>query len=270
MVDNMTNVSKPSFKKITSYVDGLTNEDLQNLKITLKGLDTVNTKKNQTRKEWIREHIHRENIARFYIEGIDDLIDELVDENNDTKGKLKKVIIDQIRSKQQAMGQTTLLINAPRLSQLNTLINWINNPELQNIVSTYKPRTGNKLFPKIKAPDVDIEIKSWRITDFNSEIIMDLINKSPFPLQNLEIEIKSADEDYTLGLDKVTGDNVSIKNNKLIIEFVKASMDEDHHVEQIRIYTNGSTEAEIFHFYISQDFPATNKRINTIIKFGDI
>jgi hypothetical protein len=264
----MTNVSNSSIVQITSFVGRITNENLNDLKIALKGLDTVKTKKNQTRIEWVKEHKHREKVARFFVEGINNLIEKLVSQNNDTKGKLKTEIIEQLRAKQQTTGQTTLLINAPRLSQLSTLIHWINNPELQNIVSKYKPRTGKKL-PRLNSPIVDLEIKSWRITEFSSEIIMNIINKSPFPLQNIEIEIKSEDEDYTLGLDKVTGNNVSINNNKVIINFIKASMDTDVHVEQIRIYTNGNTEMENFVFSITQDFPGANIRINSIFKYGD-
>lgn len=263
----MTNVSNSSIVQIASFVGRITNEDLKDLKNKLKGLDTVKTKKNQTRKEWVKEHKHREKVARFFVEGIDNLIERLVSKNNDTKGKLKTEIIVQLREKQKATGQTELLINAPRLSQLSTLINWINNPELQDIISKYKPRTGKKLHPKHNAPVVDLEVKSWRITDYSSEIIMNLINKSPFPLQNLEIEILSENEDYTLGLDKVTGNNVSIKNNKVIINFIKASMDKDVHIEQIRIYTNGNTEMENFHFSITQDFPGANTRITSIFNY---
>ncbi len=266
----MANLSRTSIGKITSYVSGITNEDLKNLKIILKGLDTVQTKKNQTRKEWVKEHQHRERVARYFVEGIDNLIIKLNSQYNDTKGQLKKEIIDQFRAKQLATGQTTLLINAPRLSQLSTLINWIDKPELQNLVSKYTPRTGKKPLLKFQAPKMDLEIKSWRITDFSSEIIMNLINRNPFPIQNLEIEIKSEDEDYTLGLDKVTGNNVSIKNNKVIIDFIKASMNTDVHVEQIRIYTYRNTEHENFHFSITQDYPSANTRINSIFKHENL
>ena len=267
MVDRMADVSKPSIQRIISYVSGISNDDLTDLMTTLKGLDTVKTKKNQTRKEWVEEHEHREDIARYFVEGINNLIDELVNSNNDTKGKLKTEIITQLRAKQEVTGQTTLLINAPRLSLLSTLIRWIDEPELQDVVSEYKPRTDKKIVTKSAAPDVELEVTSWRVSDFSSEIIINLKNKSPFPLQNLEIEIKSEDEDYSLGLDKVSGNNTSIQNNKVIIDFIKASMDSDVHVEQIRIYTIGGTEEENFQFSVTQDYPGANTRTSTIFSY---
>ena len=166
-----------------------------------------------------------------------------------------------IRDKQEGYGHEKYLLNGPRLSIMRTLVNWYENPELQKIKSEYKPRDPNRKKGRVNlsAPEIEIELMSWRVAKERNEIVMNLINKSPYPLQNLTLEIVDED-DFKISLSSVTANYSAVSNDNLQIAFVPASMDSTSHTEEIRIISNSLINSKnTLTAKVSQDFPAAKE-----------
>ncbi|MCY3414357.1 MAG: hypothetical protein INQ03_22110 [Candidatus Heimdallarchaeota archaeon] len=256
--DNSTmsqDLSDESRKEIEAFVKKFDSID-EFTEDLLRGLNTVNTKKSETRKEWVEKYDDRIKLAKKYHYMITELLEELNENNEDSMKVLKAHLISKIRAKQEKAGYDSALINSPRLSIVKTLVKWVENPELQNVKSEYTPRSKEQKKGKSKINShisLDVSLDNFRESETQTELILSLRNRTSYPLQNIRLSI-GPNKDYSLSIFNALGNNIAVQNDTLQISFIPASMDRDFHEEKIRIISLSAIDAdESLNVYLTLD-----------------
>ncbi|MHA1407047.1 MAG: DUF6884 domain-containing protein [Candidatus Heimdallarchaeaceae archaeon] len=252
----------------------LTNNDMKLIADSCNGLKTINTKKGESRKDFVAKYKKYYPIYRKLINIIEPTVTELKERNGETKTKLIGEFVQQIREKQEKLGLSTYLLNEVKYTIMKTVIKWIDNPKELEKKSVYVPRSkerkskGKTARLIVNRPEIEIELKEpvkqknrWEIEGF-------LINKSNYPLQNIKIKVKDS-KDKQIKVIEVTGNLVEKAAGEIHINFVAAPMGEEtEKLLKIKFVVNELEDiTDGFSLEIEQDFTFTKERIMEIFEF---
>ncbi len=232
----------------------LTDEEIKKIASSCKGLKSINTREEETRKKYVANYKEFYGVYKRTIKAVEDLTDDLKDSFSGTKTQVRELVILGLRTKQQDLGVTRYLLNPVKYSFIKTIINWINNPSALKTKSTYQPRTKVKKDTEDKKKDADsksgnqfeteiitkskakpktiiiAEKPEMKVVIINKKSLKDtwkisfnIENNTNYPLQNLEIRIYD-EKDDSIHVSSVSGDLIEVANGIIYIRFIPASM----------------------------------------------
>lgn len=263
-------IGEGSKEEIETYVGKFTKKDIVMLTDLIQGLNTVNTKRGETRKDWVAKHDEKIENAEYIYNKIYPFVDDLNENQGDSKAKIKDYLVIKLREKQVNAGYDTALINGPRMAIIKTLVNWYKNPELQEIESVYIPRKEKSAKTRNKTllpPQLKVTLDNIRESGNHFELILNLLNNSPYPLQNVVISLETQ-ENFKLSINQASGNFMEVINDDVNIAFIPASIDGEVHEEKIRVISYSILdEDDKLVVKVKQDYPADNSVFNSTFEF---
>ena len=269
-INMSSEIGEGSREEIEAFVRKFTKNDIVMLTELLQGLNTVNTKRGQTRTEWVIKHDDKIDSAKYFYNKIYTFIDDLNQDKKEAKAKIKKYLVNLIRKRQEELGYEKSLLNNPRMAIIKTLINWYENPELQKVESVYIPRSEKSMRRRNKSlqpPQLLVTLNNIRESDNHFEMILNLSNSSPYPLQNVVISLETQ-ENFKLSIYQASGKLLELVNDDINIAFIPSSMDGEQHVEKIRVISYSILdEDDKLVVKVKQDFSAENTVVTATYEF---
>ncbi len=199
-----------------------------------------------TRKQWLKTNRYRIEAAREIVEFVDSWVTHFRN-REDFKGytvaALQEEVIQVIRKAQQKIASEKGVLNSVKLNGFKSLIRWADNPkQLEN-----GPYGGSDTIPegitrikrsrslsrnKLASPKVNL-VKDFVLVEKNLiNLVLSIINKSRFPFQNVEIELRL---DENLSVNSVEPYTWSPRDRRIRIGFIEAALVHSCHEVEINV-----------------------------------
>jgi hypothetical protein len=233
-----------------------TKTDIRLIAKSCEKIRAVNTKKNESRQEYIKQYENYYDIYHKLVENVEKLIEELKEKLEEAKVSIRENVIQEIRKKQEELGITSYLLNPVKYSFIKTIVNWLNNPTELKKKSIYRPRAkNNKQKLILKKPEFNIDILEIKQENTFWKVYFQVVNKSNYPLQNLDLKFfdKSDEQIY---VTSAAGNFVEVAKGLVHIPFVPAPMSKEEKSVKY-VFTASETEElnDVIKVKISFDFP---------------
>jgi len=242
--------------------------DIKLIAKSCEKIRAVNTKKNESRRIYIKQYEEYYDIYRKLVENVEKITEELKEKLEKNKVSIRENIIHEIRKKQEETGITSYLLNPVKYSFIRTIVNWLNNPAELKKKSTYRPRSKNKEQKIVlRIPNFDIEILEIKKDNTLWKVYFQVVNKTNYPLQNIELKFLDKNDEQ-IYVTSAAGNFVEVAKGLVHIPFIPAPMSmEEKSVKYV--FTASETEElnDDIKVKIYFDFPAKNEILTKILLF---
>lgn len=243
-------------QEIKYYVETLSDQEIKEIQLISHGLRPLNAKSGETRQTWLDRFVTKpgyENQFKKYASFFSEVLEKVGDATGEKKSMIREELVRQIRTRQEALGLSSYLLNNVKFTTIKILYDYQVNPEKLKTNLPYKARSSSKPMKsksKTRSPikskidpeqrskpkksksrviehDIALTIKVDRYTEKEKEnhLVFSLINSNPIPLQNLRIRFLDSD-----GVDvtilNVLSNHAKTEDNTLIFPFIPSPMEE--------------------------------------------
>lgn len=221
----MSSVEEIPRKSTQEACRAISDQTLRNLAKSCKGLRTFQGSKGENRGDWLDHHESAYDVFGEVEELVENVVEDLADKHEISKSKTRKIVVEELRRRQEKLKITQYLINPTKYAIISNLLSWWDKvedkPELRLAVQKpQKTRHSSRELGLIVK--LDRRLKKGKVEVYECTFT----NISRYPLQNLTITAYSSD--LPVAIKSVKAELAEVNDEgKIVLPFVKASMKAD-------------------------------------------
>lgn len=264
---------------ITQEASNFSNADLRTLAKACKGLRSIDTKRGETRGAWLDAHDDRVGLFMEVTDRVERIIEGLAGEVSLQTAEVQRLIVEELRRRQESLGVQHYKINVVKYVIIKTLVNWARKvrqePSLREVVVPRRPRDrSRRRSDRPKESPTFLSSPSFSVVLLYQEEVRPgwlefhclLKNHTPYPMQNLyliPLIRNSEKKDTNLTIQQVNCQLAEMVDNKVVFQFLPASMGTGPFVQPFSFVISGRGMTDVTHLACQVDFPATNSVVRS-------
>lgn len=169
-------------------INTIPDNELVTLAQSCEKIRSINTKKEENRKEYVNFYCQYHDLFKKFVYLREETFNDL-DDGEIEKPAFNSQFVKLLRLRQEELGITKYLINDVKFAFILNIVHWLDNPELLDKKTEYKPRNKTTKRKKSSAKP------KLKIISMNQDIItIELNNTSKEPINKIIVELSTGNQ----------------------------------------------------------------------------